>query len=217
MGLVIAASAIAFVTTEMDDLLVMFVLFSKAGSPSKKAAVVLGKYLGLFLLVAAGKLASSLLSALPCGQLLGFLGLLPIVIGVRFAVKEMTGTRKRKEECSGEKTLAAVLLRALGLAALLLETVVISLAGGGDNIAVYASFFPSLSGKEFVISCAVFCLMQALWSLIAISVIRAESIRGYIEESKGVIVPALFIGLGLYILVKSGAVVWLFSFVGEAA
>ncbi|MCR5622527.1 MAG: cadmium resistance transporter [Treponema sp.] len=202
MGLVIAASLIAFVTTEMDDLLVMFVLFSKVDGRPGTASVVLGKYLGLLLLVAAGKLASSLLAMLPFEQLLGLLGLLPIVIGIRFAVRELTG-----EEEAGN----AVLLRSIALAAVFLESLLITLANGGDNIAVYASFFPSLSGNEFVLSCVVFAVMQAVWCAIAISVINAESIRSYIEESKGVVIPALFVALGLYILVKSGTVVWLLT------
>ena len=205
MGLVIAASAIAFVTTEMDDLLVMFVLFSKAGGRMEKVAIVIGKYLGLLLLVAAGEMASSILAALPSDQLLGLLGLVPIVIGIRFAVKELAG------EKDGEKADVSAMFRALSLAALMIEAVIITLAGGGDNIAVYASFFPSLSGDEFALSCVVFFVMQSAWCAIAISVINAASIRSYIEESKGVIVPALFVALGLYILIKSGAVVWLFT------
>lgn len=207
MGLVTAASAIAFVTTEMDDLLVMFVLFSKETGRLEKSAIILGKYLGLLLLVAAGKLAATLLAMQPCEQLLGLLGLIPIVIGIRFAVRELAGEKER----GGEVKLPSALLRSLSVAAILLESLIITLANGGDNIAVYASFFPSLSGNEFVLSCVVFAVMQAVWCAIAISVINAESIRSYIEESKGVIIPALFVALGLYILIKSGAVIWLFT------
>ena len=206
MGLVITASLIAFVTTEMDDLLVMFILFSKVRGFPEKTAVVLGKFLGLFLLVAAGKLASSVLGMLPCGQILGLLGFLPIVIGIRFAVRDLVGEKDR-----GGDSQPAFVLRSLSFAVILLEALFVTLAGGGDNIAVYASFFPSLSGREFVISCVVFGVMQAAWCVIAISVISAESIRNYIEESKGVIVSALFVALGLYILIKSGALVWVFS------
>ena len=201
MGLVTAASAIAFVTTEMDDLLVMFVLFSKETGRLEKSAIVLGKYLGLLLLVAAGKLAATLLAMQPCEQLLGLLGLIPIVIGIRFAVRELAGEKER----GGEGKLPSALLRSLSVFAVLLESLIITLANGGDNIAVYASFFPSLSGNEFVLS---------VWCAIAISVINAESIRSYIEESKGVIIPALFVALGLYILIKSGAVIWLFTLGG---
>ncbi len=208
MGLVTAASVIAFVTTEMDDLLAMFVLFSKANRKREDTAIIIGKYLGLLLLVAAGKLASSLLAMLPCEQLLGLLGVLPIVIGIRFAVKEFSSENDSQDE--------GIVVRSLGLAAFMLEALVITLAGGGDNIAVCTSFFSSLSRSEFILACVVFCAMQALWCVIAISVINAASIRSYIEESKGVIIPALFIALGLYILVKSGAVVWLFSQGGQS-
>jgi cadmium resistance protein CadD (predicted permease) len=203
MGLVTAASAIAFFTTEMDDLLVMFVLFSKVNSRLENAAIVLGKYLGLVLLVATGKWLASIISLIPYGQLLGLLGIFPIIIGIRFAVREFSGEKDSRQE--------GPLIRSLGLAALVLETVIITLASGGDNVAVCVSFFSSLTRSEFIRACTVFCIMQAAWCAIAIAVINAASIRNYIEESKGVVIPALFIALGLYILVKSGTAVWLFS------
>ncbi len=83
MGLVISASIIAFVTTEMDDLLVMFVLFSKVNRARENTAVILGKYLGLVFLIAAGKLFADILNQFPVEQLLGLLGIIPITIGIR--------------------------------------------------------------------------------------------------------------------------------------
>ncbi len=102
-------------------------------------------------------------------------------------------------------------MRSIGCFSFLLEAFVITLANGGDNIAVCLSFFSSLKQSEFIISCIVFCIMQALWCVIAFSVMNAASIRTYTEESKGVIIPVLFVALGLYILIKSGTAVWLLS------
>ena len=204
MGLVISASIIAFVTTEMDDLLVMFVLFSKVNRLRENVAVIIGKYLGLAVLVTAGKLFAGIITQFPVEQLLGLLGIIPIAIGIRYAVREYTGA----QEAAGDEHPAQ---RLIGFCSFLLEAFIITLANGGDNIAVCLSFFSSLGRSEFVISCIVFCIMQALWCVIAISVMNAASIRSYTEESKGVIIPALFVVLGLYILIKSGTIVWLFS------
>ncbi len=203
MGLVIAASIIAFVTTEMDDLLVMFVLFSKVNRKRENLAVIIGKYLGLFCLIAAGKLLSGILEQIPCKQLLGLLGILPIVLGIRYAVKEYAGENDPSDDES-------IILRSFSYLSLVLESFLITLANGGDNIAVCLSFFSSLGQSDFILACIVFCIMQALWCLIAISVMNAASIRTYTEESKGVIIPVLFIVLCLYILIKSGTIVWLF-------
>ncbi len=203
MGLVIAASIIAFVTTEMDDLLVMFVLFSKVNRKRENLSVIIGKYMGLFCLIAAGKLFSDTLEQLPCKQLLGLLGILPIVLGIRYAVKEYAGENEPSEDEN-------MLIRLFTYITLVLESFFITLANGGDNIAVCLSFFSSLGQANFILSSIVFCIMQALWCLIAVSVMNAASIRNYTEESKGVIIPVLFIALGLYILIKNGTVVWLF-------
>lgn len=202
MGLVISASIIAFVTTEMDDLLVMFVLFSKVNRVRENTAVILGKYLGLVFLIAAGKLFADILNQFPVEQLLGLLGIIPITIGIRYAVKEYTGEKEQDGN---------LFMRSIGFFSFLLEAFVITLANGGDNIAVCLSFFSSLKQSEFIISCIVFCIMQALWCVIAFSVMNAASIRTYTEESKGVIIPVLFVALGLYILIKSGTAVWLLS------
>lgn len=204
MGLVITASVIAFVTTEMDDLLVMFVLFSKVNRLREQVPVILGKYLGLVFLIAAGKLFAGIISRFPVEQLLGLLGIIPITIGIRYAVREYTG---KKDRADGGQRIRCP----LAFCALLLETVIITLANGGDSIAVCLSFFSSLGRSDFICSCIVFCIMQALWCVIAISVMNAASIRSYTEESRGVIIPVLFVALGLYILIKSGTVVWLFS------
>ncbi len=204
MGLVIVASIIAFITTEMDDLLVMFVLFSKVNRKRENGAVIIGKYLGLFCLIAADKLFTDTLEQLPCKQLLGLLGILPIVLGIRYAVKEYSGENGPAEN-------EGVIIRLYSLFSLVLESFLITLANGGDNIAVCLSFFSSLNRSYFFLSCTVFCIMQALWCLIAISVMNAASIRKYTEESKGVIIPVLFVVLGLYILIQNGTAVWLFS------
>ena len=203
MGLVTAASAIAFLTTEMDDILVLFVLFSRSNGKKENAAIISGKYLALMLLVASCKTASPSLLALPYEQLFGLLGILPIIIGIRFAINEFSAESSGPSKKAGFKLLALI--------SIMLESLVIGLANGGDSISVCATFFSSLASSEFIISCAVFSLMQALWCVIALSVINADSIHSYIEESKGVVVPALFVTLGLYILVKSGSLVWLFS------
>ena len=204
MGLVIAASAIAFVTTEMDDLLVTFVLFCKAGGRRENASVIIGKYLGLYLLIAAGKLRADALGRLPCRQLLGMLGLLPVVLGIRYAVKEYAGEGGAADgEGSG--------VRPFGIAALILEAFLITLASGGDSVAICPPFFSSLDGAAFACSCVAFSILQALWCVIGISVMNAASIRSYTEESKAVIIPVLFIALGLYVLIQNGTVVWLLS------
>ncbi len=204
MGLILAASSIAFITTEMDDLLVMFVLFGSAFTLRDKIFVVLGKYLGLAVLVFVSKTAASLLVQFPVKELLGLLGLVPIAIGVKTGIDCQRGGPAMRS--AGEDS-----VQGRNLFLVLLNTLIITLANGGDNIAVFLSFFPSLSRCEFVASCVVFAVLQAVWCAIAIAVMSAKSLRDYISESRRVVIPFLYILLGIYIVIQNGTVLWLFE------
>ena len=205
MGTVIAAAIIAFLTTEMDDLLVLFVLFSSSFRKRDKFAVVIGKYAGLAFLIGVCTLLGVVINSVVVepGRILGLLGFVPIVIGIHYAVSELTG--EEEESCNN------IALETLGFIMLVAESFIITIASGGDNVAVYISFFSTLKADELLVVCLVFCILQAVWCAIAIAVMGAASIRNYIQESSGVIVPLLFIVLGIYILLKDGTITWLFG------
>ncbi len=200
MGLVTAASIIAFITTEMDDFIVLFVLFSKVYSLEKKIAVIIGKYVGLTFVVVACKYFSDILCVIPRGML-GLLGLIPIFIGIWYGIQ---GYKKKNTDSKKQ----SISFKSLFFVFLVAETFVITLADSGDNIAVYISFFTSLSQSEFITACIVFAVMEIIWCLTAIAVMNAKSIKDYILESHQVIIPLLFVVLGVYILLNDGTILW---------
>jgi len=200
MVLLILASLIAYVTTEIDDLLVLLVLFSKASTKREKASIILGKYLGISILCGCCGYFVSYISKLNTAWV-GLLGVVPILMGIKSAVDAIKH-RSEPDKFSSKFGIGSFFITAL-------EVMVITLASSGDNIAVYISFFTSVHGMEYIIVAIVFFIMQAIWCTIAILIVNEKSIKQYISQSSRLLIPMLFIALGIYIMVKDGTILWL--------
>ena len=200
MSLVIVSSVLAYLSTEIDDLLSLFILFGKAEKRWEKIAIVLGKYLGLALLAVCSAVFAHYLSKIPL-QYVGFLGLVPFALGIKFAVDSITG-KSEEDDDSGK-------INKTGFFVMVLTTFLITIADGGDNIAVYISFFTSLSGWEYGIAAAVFVILQAAFCAVAWIFVSAAPVKLFIQKSEKILVPLLFCALGIYILVEDGTALWL--------
>lgn len=204
MTLVIFSSIIAYFTTEMDDLLALLVLYSRTQTTGEKVAIVIGKYLGLALLGVGSGFFAVYISRIP-SQYIGFLGLVPIGMGLKTAIDAARGKLDHDEEEDSEKIHAS----GVNIFYTILTTVIITLANGGDNIAVYISFFTALKGFEFVVAAIVFAVMQGIWCAVAWLILSAKSVKSYIQHTQRILIPVLFFVLGIYIMVKSGTIQWL--------
>lgn len=202
MSLVIIGSIIAFLTTEMDDLFSLVVLFSHAKSTKEKIAIVVGKYLGLSLMVVGSAFFSVYISQVP-SHWLGFLGLIPILFGIKYALKYKKMSNSEKSGMNpSDKGENFFLMAGLSF--------IIALAAGGDNIAIYISFFTALEGLgQFVVSAIVFAFMQAVWFVLIWLLMNVKSLKNYIVQSQRILIPVLFIILGIYIFLQNGTLLWL--------
>ena len=197
MGLVVAASVIAFLTTEMDSIAVMIVLFCACDTCMKKVAVAFGRYMGLALLVAFSLIFPEYLTSCHIKEKLALLGFIPIIAGI------FIGLSSAKNNNLSSKILFLFFL--------CFFSVIVTLANGGDNILLYISFFKSLDVRDFYIFCIVFFIMQALWCAVSLCVVNVKSIREYIQKTQSILIPFLFIVVGLYILLAGGTFMWLFG------
>ncbi len=190
----IAAAAGMFAATNIDDIVVLTVLFlaSTRGGP-RPWQIVLGQYLGFSTLVAISVVAALGLTIVP-DQWVGFLGMIPLVIGVIGLVRAL---RKGRDDDEAESALKAVGL--LGVAG-------ITIANGADNISLYTPVFRTISPTDTAITIAVFLVLVAVWCLLGRAIGTNRSIREMLERIEHWLVPAVFIGLGLFILIESGVV-----------
>lgn len=75
---------------------------------------------------------------------------------------------------------------------------------GGDNIAIYTPVFRTMSGLQAATTIIVFLVLVAIWCGIGRLVGTHPAVVEGLEKVEGWLVPAVFIGLGLYILIDSG-------------
>jgi len=188
----IAAAAGLFVATNIDDIVVLTVLFAVAARGTSRLRgwqIVAGQYLGLITLIAVSFLAALGLTIVP-DEWVGLLGLIPLAIGVLALVRTLRGNDDEAESA----------LKAVGL----LGVAGITIANGGDNIAIYTPVFRTMSTADTLITIAVFLVLLALWCLLARAIGTNEKVTEALEKVEHWLVPVVFIGLGVFILIESG-------------
>ncbi|GAA1739822.1 cadmium resistance transporter [Isoptericola hypogeus] len=190
----IAAAAGLFVATNLDDIVVLTVLFAVAARGTSQLRgwqIVAGQYLGLITLIAVSFLAALGLTIVP-DEWVGLLGLIPLAIGVLGLVRTLRGN---DDDDEAESALKAVGL--LGVAG-------ITIANGGDNIAIYTPVFRTMSTTDALVTIVVFLVLLAGWCLLARTIGTNEKVTEALEKVEHWLVPVVFIGLGVFILIESG-------------
>lgn len=185
----IVASAVAiFAATDIDDIVVLTVLFvtSRTAGRPRPWQIVVGQYAGIGALVTASLAGAAGLLVVP-DPWTGLLGLLPVALGVRALLRRTdddTGTPK-------------VVTGALGVAG-------VTIANGADNLAVYVPVFRALGPAEVGTYLVVFVGLIALWCAAAAWLGGHPRVIRLVDRVGHWLVPVVFIGIGLVILVGSG-------------
>ena len=172
-----------FISTNIDDFLILMLLFSQTHCKQDRLKVLWGQYLGVGVIVSISLIAAVGVQLLP-EQYIRFLGLIPLFLGVKAALKGDDD----KEAFAGKIGVLPV----AGLA----------LAGGGDNLGVYIPIFASLSARELALTMLIYLLLIPLWCLLAAKLAKLPAIAELIRRYQRVLVPAVFILLGLMILLN---------------
>ncbi|MBN9239603.1 MAG: cadmium transporter [Micrococcales bacterium 70-64] len=192
----IAAAIGLFAATNIDDIVVLTVLFLATTRGSLKGwQVVLGQYLGFIALVAISVIAALGLTIVP-DEWVGFLGLIPLGIGLYGLVRYL---RRRGEEDDDDDESSIKAGGLLGVAG-------ITIANGADNISLYTPVFRTQPIPDTVVTIVVFLLLVAVWCLAARAIGTNRRVTEALERIEHWLVPVVFIGLGLYIMIGSGVV-----------
>ena len=184
----IAAAVAMFAGTNIDDIVVLTVLFVASASQGRPRAwqIVAGQYAGLITLVAISVVAALGLVIVP-EDWVGLLGLLPLSLGVWGLIR---GLR------SGDEDEAPVVATGMvGVAA-------ITIANGADNIAVYTPVFRTLGAPQTAVTIAVFLICVGIWCYAGRLLGTRRKVVDTLERVEHWLV--VFIVLGAIILLESG-------------
>lgn len=194
-GTVLTAAG-AFAGTNLDDLLVLSVLFlsARAHEAPRLWRIWVGQYLGLGVLTAVAAAAAWELTPVPI-EWVGLLGLVPLVLGC-YALARLA--------CPSENALGRQIMT-------LPAIIIVTVANGGDNISVYIPLFRSTGPVAAIVTAMTFAVMVAVWC-VAGYWLTAHPRAGTLFRRAGRWAnPLLYIGLGATIIVRSGVMSLLFQ------
>jgi cadmium resistance transport/sequestration family protein len=189
----------AFAATNLDDIVILMVFFSQVNATFRSRHIVTGQYLGFIVLILAsipGFLGGLILPE----AWIGLLGLLPIAIGVKQLInlhQDEEITQTVSGELSPSKT-GLISSQTYHIAA-------VTVANGGDNIGIYVPLFSGQGLVNLLVTLAVFFALIGVWCYVAYRLIRYPAIARIFTRYGHQLVPFILVGLGLSILIKSGA------------
>jgi cadmium resistance protein CadD (predicted permease) len=184
----IAVAAGVFAGSNVDDLIVLTVLFLNArtdrtAETARPWRIVLGQYLGFAALVAISIGAAVGLVIVP-DRWIGLLGLIPLTIGCRGLVLARRDGADRP----------AIRVRGiLGVAG-------ICVVNGADNISVYAPLLRTLSPGNGVLTVLTLFAGVAVWCAVAAWLGTRAGIIDMVGKIGHWLVPAVFVLIGFALL-----------------
>ena len=180
----------SFISTNIDDIFLLMLFFVQAEGTKGKHCVVIGQYLGMGILTAVSLLGSAALQVIPA-EYIRFLGVIPIVLGIKEWIEYRKGEEAEETDAPQAKDSAMQHILSITL---------ICIANGADNIGVYIPLFAGYSQKQMLLVVIVFACMTALLCFFGQKLASLPMLQAGIQKYKHILVPLLFIALGIYIL-----------------
>ena len=208
-GAVISGVA-AFAASNLDDLFLLMLYFSQANNdPQREKSIIVGQYLGFSVLVfisVLGYLGSLLIPR----HYVGLLGILPILLGIRelLSLRQADEQAEQQVETNAQEPAPPGMFRSRLLTWLNPQAssiAAVTVANGSDNLAVYTPLFAAGGVTQMVIIIAVLLLMVRVWCFIADWLAENPVTAGPLRRYGRLLMPFVLMGIGLAILVESGA------------
>lgn len=189
----IFVAVIAFVATNLDDLIILTGFF--ANTDFNNYSVVLGQYLGISILIMICVLAYFFKFIIP-PQFLALFGILPISLGLKNLWNLRNDNSKHnfmdyeldcnvKKAKSGKKSL---------------QVASTTFANGGDNFGVYIPLFASLDIFQITTITIVFLGMIGLWCVIGYYMVKNRIIGFKLQKYGHLLLPFVLIMIGIGVL-----------------
>ncbi|CZR50193.1 uncharacterized protein PAC_00065 [Phialocephala subalpina] len=199
-GKSIGIACSTFAITNIDDMFVLVTFFAEAATSKTVTPlkITLGQYIGFTIIVVISMIGFGVSLVLP-SEPIGFLGLLPILLGI-WKLLDLLFPAPEGEEDNEKSKLAGMKS--------ILKVSVITLMNGGDNIGTYIPLFSQAKGAEIAVYVVVYYILLGVWCLVAFLIMRQKHVLLLVERYMQWAIPILYMGLGVYIIVKSACYPW---------
>lgn len=198
MGQTIISAIGVYISTSIDYLIILFILLAQLSQNKQKWHIYAGQYLGTGLLVGASLVAAYVVNFVPEEWMVGLLGLIPIYLGIRFAIVGEDAEEEEEEIIERlEQSKANQLFWTVTL---------LTIASGGDNLGIYIPYFASLDWSQTLVALLVLVIGIIIFCEISRVLSSIPLLFETIEKYERIIVPLVFILLGLYIMYENGTI-----------
>ncbi len=189
----------AFIATNLDDLVILTLLFSQVNATFRRRHIVIGQYLGFCTLIVAS-LVGFLGGLILPSDWIGLLGLVPITIGLNSLLNPESDTSAEIEtKFSHSSAFASFLSPQVSSVA------AITIANGSDNVGIYMPLFANSTFSELLVIVAVFLLLVGVWCYLTYKLTCQREIANLLKCYGSNFVPFVLIGLGVFIILDSAA------------
>ncbi|MEH2140414.1 cadmium resistance transporter [Nostoc sp.] len=207
LGTVFSEGIIAFIATNIDDIIILLIFFTQVNGTFRRRHIILGQYLGFTTIIIAS-LPGFFGGLVVQREWIGLLGLLPIAIGLQQLVykKEETATVQTVSSDFSQSAPTNPVL-AFILSVLHPQTykvAAVTIANGGDNISIYIPLFAGHNLASLGVILSIFFIMVGVWCAIAYFLSLQPTIANILSRYGQAVVPFVLIGLGLFIMYERG-------------
>ena len=200
LGTSLILGIMLFAATDVDDLFILIAFFADPRFRARE--VIVGQYLGIGALILFSIAAALIALVVPLAYV-GFLGLIPIIMGVGEFVESWRGDDESSDDT---QPLAASRGHSKVLA-----VAAVTIANGGDNVGVYVPLFAVSSAAQTAVIVAVFLVMTALWCALAHWLVHHRTIGVPIRRYGHRVLPFVLIAVGLFVMFEAGTLALLQS------
>ena len=189
----VVTSIILYSGTAVDLLIILMLFFAKRKSRKDIINIYLGQFLGSVSLILLSLLFAFVLDYIPSKEILGLLGLIPILLGLKvLLLGDSDGEAIAKEGLRKDNKNLIFLVAMITFASC-----------GADNIGVFVPYFTTLNLTNLIVTLLTFLVMIYLLVFSAQKLAQVPSVGEILEKYSRWFIASVYLGLGIYILIEN--------------
>ncbi|MCC4476828.1 CadD family cadmium resistance transporter [Limosilactobacillus reuteri] len=193
----IIAGVVTYWSTAIDLLIILMLFFAKVKDKKGVRNIYIGQFLGSGLLILVSLFFAVILHYVPDKRLLGFLGIIPVFLGIKALILG---------DSDGEK-MANEKLKDTNQNNLIKTLIFITIVScGADNVGLFVPYFISLALPKLLITLIVFLIMIFLLVFIAQKSVSIPTVGTVLEKYSRWFIGIVYIFIGGSVLIENGSI-----------
>ena len=184
-----------YIATSIDEIPILFMLYTRQSNRGKAKLITLAYFLGTFVLIGIGLLGSSGLGFIPEQWIIGLFGLVPLILGVKVLIKGEDDEEKENAEKITQKYQSQML-----------QVLAVTIGLGADDLSVYVPLFTTMDGWNIFIMILVFAICTAVLCKISYKLTSICQLVEFMEKYERFIIGLIFTTIGIFIMFESGTI-----------